>query len=176
VRRRAVQESEKYASTGMPLFLEAMYKAGAKRENITAFVGGGALVGSVSLLDLRLDIGGQTAEVVEKYLAYENVDIKQIETGGYLASQVTLDMQKLECVIEPIISQHHLFSDTAVEKKEFDLDTALEAVRPIPQIALKVIRMINSPSDSLSHIAEGVKQLNLLTKLWFILARKGYYC
>lgn len=170
----AVQESEKYASTGMPLFLEAMYKAGAKRENLTAYVGGGALVGSVSLLDLKLDIGGQTAEVVEKYLAYEEVEIKQIETGGYLASQVTLDMQKLECVIEPIISQHHLFSESAVEKKEFDLDSALQAVRPIPQIALKVIRMINSPSDSLSHIAEEVKQDQVLTGKVLQLSNSAY--
>ncbi len=159
----SIQEPEKYASTGMPLFLEAMYKAGAKRENITAYVGGGALVGSVSLLDLRLDIGGQTAEVVEKYLAYEDVEIVQMETGGYLVSQVTLDMLKLECVVEPIISQHHLFSQLVVEKKEFDLDTALQAVRPIPQIALKVIRMINSPNDSLSHIAEEVRKDQVLT-------------
>jgi len=170
----AVQESEKYASTGMPLFLEAMYNAGAKRENITAYVGGGALVGSVSLLDLRLDIGGQTAEVVEKYLALEKVIVKQIETGGYLASQVTLDMAKLECVIEPIISQHHLFYETSVEKKEFDLNTALEAVRPIPQIALKVIRMINSPSDSLSHIAEEVKQDQVLTGKVLQLSNSAY--
>ena len=170
----SVEEPEKYASTGMPLFMEALYKSGAKKENLAAYVGGGALVGHVSLLDLKLDIGGQTAEVVEKYLGLEGVDLKQVETGGYLSSQISLDMYKLTCVIEPIIAQHILLEETEVEHKYVDVEQAFQGIRPIPQIALKVIRMIHSPSASLSNIANEIRTDQVLVAKVLQLSNSAY--
>jgi len=172
--RRAIDEPGKYASTGMPLFLEAMYMAGAQKENLKAYVAGGALVGKVSLLDLRLDIGGQTAEVVEKYLALEAVKLERVETGGYLSAQITLNMNTLECTIEPLNSGHHLLKSSQPYQAPPDINQAIKKLRPIPQIALKVIRMINSETSSLSAVAEKIRTDQILTAKVLQLSNSAY--
>ena len=66
--KASVDEPEKYASTAVPLFIQAMTSKGASIENMAAFVAGGSLVGQVTMMDLKLDIGGKSAEMVENYL------------------------------------------------------------------------------------------------------------
>src|SRR5208283_5353735 len=39
-------QPESYASTGLPLFIDTLCKAGAKKEKLEAFVAGGALLGN----------------------------------------------------------------------------------------------------------------------------------
>ena len=57
----SAMQPEKYASTGVPIFLQALSQMGAKRDSMTACLAGGALVGPLSRHDLNLDIGGRTA-------------------------------------------------------------------------------------------------------------------
>ncbi|MGD8881631.1 MAG: chemotaxis protein CheD, partial [Desulfobacterales bacterium] len=73
-----VSQPEKYASTGFPLFLQALYEAGAAPENIRASIAGGALVGPIDDSDLELDIGGRTAERVMQFIADENIQVEQL--------------------------------------------------------------------------------------------------
>ena len=61
----SVWQPETYAVTGVPLFIKALCDAGAQKKNLVASLAGGALVGPVSDVDLNLDIGGRTAEIVE---------------------------------------------------------------------------------------------------------------
>ena len=58
-------QPEKYASTGFPLFLQALYDAGAAAENMRASIAGGALVGPIDDSDLELDIGGSATPAAE---------------------------------------------------------------------------------------------------------------
>ena len=68
VSRAGNTQPEKYASTGFPLFLKAIYTEGASKTHLKAFVAGGALVGPLKDRDLRLDIGGRTVERVLQIL------------------------------------------------------------------------------------------------------------
>jgi len=171
----AVEEPEKYASTGMPLFVEAILSSGAKKENLEAFIAGGALVGQVSMTDIKLDIGGQSAEVAANFLALEEIPVKQMETGGYLSSQIVLDTSTFECQIEPLVSSHMSYMETESTTKKPDLNDAIDNIRPIPQIALKVIRMINSQKISLTAIAEEIRQDQVLTAKVLQISNSAYF-
>jgi chemotaxis receptor (MCP) glutamine deamidase CheD len=78
----SVFQPEKYASTGIPLFLKAILAAGARRERMKATLAGGALIGPVGDMDISLNIGGRTAERIEALLREEAIPIVQAETGG----------------------------------------------------------------------------------------------
>ncbi len=172
----AAQEPEKYASTGMALFLADLQKAGAKKERLKASVAGGSLVGNVSMIDLKLDIGGQSAEIVANFLKLENIPVIKMETGGYLSFQIALDTSKLVCKIEPIVAAHPaIHNPTPTINKKLDLDEAMNKVRPIPQIALRVIRMINEEDISLSTIAKEIRQDQILTAKVLQLSNSAYF-
>ncbi len=85
-----------YARSGLPLFLQSLYEAGAEKENLTACVAGGALIGEPTLQDLSLNIGGRTADEVEKILREENIPVREMETGGYHGYCLSLNLQTWE--------------------------------------------------------------------------------
>ncbi len=172
--KAAVDEPEKYASTAMPVFLEALYDMGADKDELVAFVAGGSLVGRVSMMDLRLDIGGQSAEVVANYLKYEGVKIERAETGGYLSSQMSLDMNEMHCEIEPILNIHPSYDQEPEVQSEVNIEETINDIKPIPQIALKVIRYINNGNQSMSSIAEEIRQDQILTAKVLQLSNSAY--
>ena len=173
--KAAVDEPEKYASTAMPVFLEAMYEQGAEKEELVAYVAGGSLVGHVSMMDLRLDIGGQSAEVVANYLKLEGVSIARTETGGYISSQISLDVSTLECTIEPILNLHPSFGQSPeTGAEDINIENVINQIKPIPQIALKVIRYINNSNQSMSSIAEEIRQDQILTAKVLQLGNSAY--
>jgi len=67
------------ALTGMPIFIDALCKYGARKERLKACVAGGALMDPLSQADLVLDIGGRTAEVAQSILENENIQVLQVE-------------------------------------------------------------------------------------------------
>ncbi len=173
--KAAVDEPEKYASTAVPLFIEAMTSKGATIDNIIAYVAGGSLVGQVSMMDLKLDIGGKSAEMVEHYLKAENIKIDTVETGGYLSTQISLNLEKLECEIKPILTLHAFMDEPETEHaKEIDIQAAINMVKPIPQIALKVIRMINSSTTSMGTIAEEIRKDQVIAAKVLQLCNSAY--
>src|SRR5512147_1250914 len=97
----AAWQPEKYAASGMPLFLEALYKAGAQPAGLRATLAGGALVGPVDDTDLNLDIGGRTAETAARILRAEGIRIDRAETGGFFSCCIQMDLQDGACRIEP---------------------------------------------------------------------------
>jgi chemotaxis receptor (MCP) glutamine deamidase CheD len=99
VSRTGATQPEKYASTGFPLFLEALCKEGASKSRLKAFIAGGALVGPLKDCDLRLDIGGRTAETVLQYLKTEKIRVEKSETGGFFTCSMNLNMQNGQCSI-----------------------------------------------------------------------------
>ncbi|MEJ2473310.1 MAG: chemotaxis protein CheD, partial [Desulfobacterales bacterium] len=85
------QADTRYATTGMPFFLAALNEAGAVRDQLTAVIAGGALVGPLSAADLDLNIGGRTAELVESILSDDGIPIVHSETGGFFTCCLRLD-------------------------------------------------------------------------------------
>ena len=148
-----------YATTGLPLFIQALYDEGASEGELEAYLAGGALVGPLSEKDLALDIGGHTTEIVEKILHREGIPIRKSETGGFFTCCLSLNTETWESHVDP--SRFTTMSSKKTDLKRStlgQLDTAVELVRPIPQVALKVIRMIGDDNYNMKDIAEEVRQ------------------
>jgi putative nucleotidyltransferase with HDIG domain len=156
-------QPESYASTGLPLFIEQLCKAGAQKERLEAFIAGGALIGSVSEQDLDLDIGGRTSDVVADLLARETIQIRESETGGVHGMLLSLDLDAWKCTIEPMVHPPS-GADTAMGKPTAEeIGRAIARVRPVPQVSLKIIRMIVDNRYNLQDVATEVRQDQIIT-------------
>ncbi len=151
-------QPEKYATTGMPLFLERLMEMGASPKTMKAVVAGGALVGPVTAQDINLDIGGRTTEQVYAALEQAGVAVEQSETGGFFTCSLELDMRRWECRIVPVgfdaLTEHSAEDSIA----DLDLKRGIESIKPIPQVALKVLRIIAQGEYDIDKIAEEVKK------------------
>ena len=153
-----VWQPENYATTGLPLFIQALCDAGASKKNLEACVAGGGLMGPVSERDLTLDIGGHTAEAVERILSQEVIRVSQSETGGHLACRLSLNLQTWKSKIEPVGDQSTPSKEKVKKPSSQQLDRAIQRVRPIPQVALKIVRMIHDRRHSMKDVGKELRQ------------------
>jgi putative nucleotidyltransferase with HDIG domain len=173
-------QPEKYASTGFPLFLEALADAGASAENMKACIAGGALVGPLNDSDLELDIGGRTAERVMQILASEGIRVDKMETGGFFTCSLTLDMRLWECRIEPAGFDRLSTSADIKLPEPNEISQSAKDLKPIPQIALKVLRIINEGLYEIRNLTEEIRKdqvisartLQLCNSVMFARSRK----
>jgi len=162
-----------YASTGLPMFLEELYGRGARKENLHAIVAGGALVGTVNLQDLNLDIGGNTVDTVNSFLTGHGITIEYSETGGYFSCVLSFNLGSWEYFVEPI-GQRPINADKPATANPITIEQSISRVRPIPQIALKVIRMIHSNKFDMDSIAKEIKQDQVLGAKIIKLSNSAY--
>ena len=151
-------QPEKYASTGFPLFLKALAGVGATVENMKASIAGGALVGPLDDSDLELDIGGRTAERVMQIIADEGIQIDKLETGGFFTCCLTLDMQHWECRIDPAGFDRLSASADIKLPDSNEISKSAKGLQPIPQIALKVLRIINDGLYEIHDLTEEIRK------------------
>ena len=156
-------QPERYASTGVPKFIQSLIDAGAKIENMKAVIAGGALVGPINEQDLALDIGGQTAEIAKSIIDKNKIHIEESETGGVFTCTLSLDMSNLNVTITPSEITSFDESENNVAPDRSTLEQAIEKVLPIPQVALKVLRIIHSDDYGTSKIAEEVRKDQVLS-------------
>jgi putative nucleotidyltransferase with HDIG domain len=150
------------ARTLMPRFLEALVDAGCSPTSMQATLAGGALIGRVSELDLDLDIGGRTVDVVNSILKGAAVRVVCSETGGLFGSTLALNLEVLTCEILPVANGVPDSGRTPVPLTAAELDRATARVRPIPQVALKIIRMLQREEYGLREIAHEVRRDQVL--------------
>jgi putative nucleotidyltransferase with HDIG domain len=154
----ATFQPEKYASTGFPLFLQALAGAGAAVENMKACIAGGALVGPLEDSDLELDIGGRTAERVMQIIAAAGIRVDKLETGGFFTCSLTLDLNTWECRIEPAgFDRLSASADIKIPEPD-EISQSAKDLQPIPQIALKVLRMINEELYEIQNLTEEIRK------------------
>jgi len=152
-------EPVSYAMTGLPLFIRALEDAGAAKKNLEACVAGGAMLAPVSQRDLNLDIGGRTADVVNEILGEERIPVCDSETGGVFGSTLSLNLQTWESKIEPACKIPSVFEKKELKKPGTgDLEKAIQRIRPIPQVALKIIRMIRQNNHSITDVSNEIRQ------------------
>lgn len=149
---------ESYATTGMPYFLEKLVEAGASEENMEACIAGGSLIGPVSDMDLSLDIGGRTVEIVQAYLEDHGIPIIGMETGGFSGRIMTLDLYHWNTIIQPAWQIERPSMSPFQSDVVFNIDEAIHRVKPIPQVALKVIRMIHQDDSTMKEIGIEIRQ------------------
>ena len=163
-----------YATTGLPVFIKALADAGADVKRLEAWVAGGALVGPVSQRDLDLDVGGRTVDAVHSILRHRRINIRNEETGGYFSCRLSVDLNSFECDIQPIIKQNN---DAAVHFEKPTHDEILQSigkVRPIPQVALKLARIIRDQNYDMKQIAAEVKQDQVISANVIRLCNSSY--
>lgn len=151
---------DKYASECLPLFINALCEAGASRDRLKASIAGGALIGPVNKLDLDLDIGGRTSDVVLRILAEEEIEVEKFEVGGFFTCCLCLNMQNWESDIEPawherIDADGDMNISSQTKKEIYD---TMERLLPIPQVALKILRIMDEDDYNISEIADAVQQ------------------
>lgn len=148
---------KKYASTGLQVFFNELIAQGAVTENLRAVIAGGAFSGNVSQQDINLDIGGRTADIVKKILAKKNITIEASETGGFFSCKLSLNMQTWETKIVPVT----ISNDESKAPETFSLDEideTFKTIQPIPQVALKILRMISDNTCDFGDLSKEVKK------------------
>ena len=168
-------QPEKYATTGLPIFLKALVAAGASKENLSAWIAGGALVGPVEDYDIELDIGGLTAERVLDFLSTQKIKIKKSETGGFFTCNLNLNMQNWECTIEPAGLEKLSPEDDACIPRADEINSAMESLQPIPQVALKILRIINEDNYDMPTLSEEIRKDQVLSARTLKLCNSVYY-
>jgi putative nucleotidyltransferase with HDIG domain len=151
-------QPQKYASTGFPLFVQALYDQGALAENMKACIAGGALVGPVDDTDFEMDIGGRTTERVLQLITAENIRVEKLETGGFFTCRLELDLNSGNFQIEPA-GIDKLSADAAVKIPEpREISLAIKDLKPIPQVALKILRILNSEGYEIKDVTEEIRK------------------
>ncbi|MGD9300655.1 MAG: HDOD domain-containing protein [Desulfobacterales bacterium] len=151
-------QPEKYASTGFPLFLNAICNAGASKSSLKASIAGGALVGPLMGRDLDLDIGGRTAETVLQCLKAENIKVEKSETGGFFTCSMNLNLINGQCSIQPApISADSSAGDIDLSSAG-EIELAMENIQPIPQVALKILRLIEDEEYEIKALADEIRK------------------
>ena len=152
------------AATGMPIFIDELCRQGAGKERLQACIAGGALIDPVSQADLTLDIGGRTAEMVQYILQNEKIPIRQIEVGGCFSYCISLNLTTWETTIEPfVMPAAKTVADHHSRPTSEQLNEVIEKLIPIPQIALKIIRMISDEASSFREVSQEVLQDQVLS-------------
>ncbi|MBW2306050.1 MAG: HDOD domain-containing protein [Deltaproteobacteria bacterium] len=148
----------RYAATGLPLFIEALDKAGADKNRLEAWVAGGAFPGPATGQDMELNIGGRNGQAVQEILLKHKVLLRQLEAGGYFGCRMTLDPWKWGVSIDPLWSGVPGTKDPIERPEPIDVDKAIQQVRPIPQVALKIIKMLRDDRIGFDEIAGEIRK------------------
>jgi putative nucleotidyltransferase with HDIG domain len=171
----SVDQPDKYAATGVPHFIEAICKAGADIGELRAGVAGGALVGPLNKQDIDLDIGGRTAERVLSILDQEGIGIERSETGGFFTCCLGLDLRSGQISIEPA-GVEKMNIDAPIRKPtKADIQAAMDSLQPIPQVALKVLRIIDEGDYDIKRIGQEVRKDQVISARTLQLANSAIF-
>jgi putative nucleotidyltransferase with HDIG domain len=123
-----------------------------------ASIAGGALVGPLEDSDLELDIGGRTADRVMQIIAAEGIRVDKLETGGFFTCKLTLDMRTWECRIDPAGFDRLSTSADIKIPEPNEISQSAKDLQPIPQIALKVMRIVNKELYEIHALTEEIRK------------------
>ncbi len=154
---------EKYASTGIPLLIRQMTALGSTPKSIKASIAGGALVSPISQQDMGLDIGGRSADIAQDILKALDIEIIKSETGGFFTCTLELNLGTGETSITPAWKQAKLPSTTFDPPKVREIQATIDHLKPIPQTALKILRMVQGSQHGATDITHELSQDQVLS-------------
>ncbi len=154
---------EKYASTGIYMMIKELEKLGCKPQNLKAVMAGGGLIGPVNRQDINLDIGGRSAEIAVRLLKNAGITIVKSETGGLSSSTLELDMATGNARIKGP-QEEEFRPETAFSKPSIqDIQDTVENLKPIPQTALKILRMFQGNRVDIEEVTKELAQDQVLS-------------
>ncbi|MBW1975989.1 MAG: HDOD domain-containing protein [Deltaproteobacteria bacterium] len=152
-----------YATTGLPIFLEELIKIGASKSNMRASIAGGALTAPLTEEDFVFNIGGQNLEVVEDFLRTEKIPIEASETGGFFTCTMSLNLETLETSVEPFGVDSTIDIKHIRRPTESDILHTTTNIKPIPQVALRILNMLQAGDYNFSEVAGEIKKDQVIT-------------
>lgn len=170
-----VLEPTKYASTGLPSFIQKLYKEGADPKKMKAWIAGGALMGPVTRHDIALDTGGRSAEISRKILTKEGIHIEYAETGGGFATTLNLDMQDWKVSIYPAGFEKSTSKEKISVPSKEEIENSISRILPIPQVALRVLRMINEEASDFKNIASEIRKDQVISAKALQLCNSAFF-
>lgn len=154
---------EKYASTGVPMLINELIQLGASPDTLEASIAGGALVGPVSHQDINLDIGGRSAEVAAALLKSARIKTIKSETGGFFSCTLELNMRTGATSITPVFDPNHAPKINFCAPSLDNILATIDQLKPIPQTALKILRMFQSARCDIKDITQELSKDQVLS-------------
>ncbi|MDD5758092.1 MAG: HDOD domain-containing protein [Desulfobulbaceae bacterium] len=145
-----------YATSGLPMFINALLSSGAKPENLQAVVAGGALFGRISQQDIALNIGGRCVEKVHSILKEWQIPILKEESCGFSPSVLALNTKNWQSEIVTRFAEPSAeMLPSRLTHKE--VGEAIRGITPIPQAALGIIHLISGGDYDATEIGRIVE-------------------
>lgn len=137
-----------YVKTGLPIFLEALEAAGAKPDQLEAAVAGGCNLLRAGGDEAGPDRGSEMADDILEVLQNKRIPVSGVDVGGVRPISLLLDTglwkSSIKLMEEPLSADGSLPSKPTITQ----LNQAISEVKPIPQIALKIIRLLGQDEDA----------------------------
>jgi putative nucleotidyltransferase with HDIG domain len=157
-------QREAYAASGLPIFLQELFKKGADQSRLEAVIAGGAFIAPALEEDFYMNLGGRTLSVVEKFLKKHHNQIVYAETGGFISCKMTLNLNTMNTTVEPIgIQTTKITLPAPLKLTPDDIKKAVHSVQPIPQIALEILDMLRSGNYDMAVVADKVEKDQVIT-------------
>jgi len=110
-----------------------------------------------------LDIGGRTTERVMQFIADENIQVEKQETGGFFTCRLILNLNTWKSRIEPAgFDKLSASADIKIPEPN-EISRSAENIRPIPQVALKILRIINEELYEIQNLTEEIRKDQVLS-------------
>jgi len=125
--------------------------------------------------EISSDIGGRTVEIVKKLLRENKIPIKDSEVGGFFSCTMSLNLASFETSVIPaqatIVAAPGKFRKTTLPEVRASLDN----LQPIPQVALKIMRLMDDFQYDVQTIADEIRQEQVIVARMLKLCNSALY-
>jgi putative nucleotidyltransferase with HDIG domain len=93
-----------------------------------------------------------------QFITDEKIQVERSETGGFFTCCLSVNMQTWNCFIEPTGVDKLKTNKNFKIPKAKAISRSIRDLQPIPQIALKILRMINEDHYEIDALAEEIRK------------------
>jgi putative nucleotidyltransferase with HDIG domain len=148
-------QPKSYASSCLALFLDELVSRGAEQNRLEAVVAGGALGLPFSQYDVNLDIGGRICDCVYCFLQKQDIPVKRSATGGCSGMKIVVNTGSWRVDIVHF-TQLDNRAQQIIKPSPPQIREAILNTKPIPQIVIKLIHLLQAGNYDMNEIAEDV--------------------
>ena len=114
-------------------------------------------------------------ERVVNFLTEKQIRITKSESGGFFTCALNLNMQTWECTIDPIVFENATPRDHIRISTVDEIKDSMQNLQPIPQVALKILRLINEDTYDISLLSSEIKQDQVLSARTLKLCNSAFF-
>ncbi|MFP5213638.1 MAG: HDOD domain-containing protein [Acidobacteriota bacterium] len=155
----------RYARSALPLLLSEVLGLGASRQRLVAAVAGGALILADRPLSMEMNIGRRNSEAVLQLLREADIPVMKQEIGGFRGRTLRLDMATGDIHVSFIgeLTQRDAVAIPERELTHSDLMSRIDKLKPLPDIARKIILRIEYSDSNMADIERDILKDQALT-------------